>query len=51
MTQSKAITERYITANPAALRPAADAIAGELARLLGLGEVGRVVEFPGRARS
>ena len=49
--QSKAITERYITANPAALRPAADAIAGELARLLGLGELGRVVEFPNRARS
>lgn len=43
--QSKAITERYITANPAALRPAADAIAGELARLLGLAEPGRVVEF------
>jgi integrase len=33
--QSRAITERYITANPQALRPAADAIAGEVARLMG----------------
>lgn len=49
--QSKAITERYITANPAALQPAADAIAGELARLLGLGAPRRVVEFPNLARS
>lgn len=48
--QSRAITERYITANPAALRPAADAIAGELARLLGLAEPGRVVEFPVQVR-
>jgi integrase len=35
--QSRAITERYITANPLALRPAADAIAGEVARLMGEG--------------
>lgn len=33
--QSRAITERYITHDPEALRPAADAIAGEVARLLG----------------
>jgi len=44
--QSRAITERYITSNPAALRPAADAIAGEVARLLGLGEPARVLSFP-----
>lgn len=36
--QSRAVTERYITSNPEALRPAADAIAGEIARLLNLGE-------------
>lgn len=35
--QSRAITERYITANPQALRPAADAIAGEVAGLMGGG--------------
>jgi len=46
--QSRAITERYITSNPEALRPAADAIAGEVARILGLREPGRVVAFPGR---
>lgn len=44
--QARSVTERYITSNPEALRPAADAIAGEIARLLGLGERGRVVEFP-----
>ncbi len=44
--QSRAITERYITANPEGLRPAADAIAGEIARLLGLGEPAQVVAFP-----
>jgi integrase len=46
----RAVTERYISANPEALRPAADAVAGELARLLGLGEPARVVAFPGPAR-
>lgn len=46
--QSRAITERYITSNPEALRPAADAIAGEVARILGLREPGQVVAFPGR---
>ena len=35
--QSRAITERYITANPQALRPAADAIAREVAGLMGEG--------------
>ncbi len=44
--QSRAITERYITANPEGLRPAADAIAGETAKLLGLGEPAQVVTFP-----
>jgi integrase len=38
--QSRAITERYITANPQALRPAATAIAAEVERLLGEGEEG-----------
>ena len=47
--QSRAITERYITANPEGLRPAADAIAGEIARLLGLGEPAEVVAFPAAA--
>ena len=43
----RAITERYITGNPEALRPAADAVAGELARLLGLAdEPGRVLRHP-----
>lgn len=46
--QSRAITERYITSNPEALRPAADAIAGEVARILGLREPAEVLEFPGR---
>ena len=44
--QSRSITERYITSDPEALRPAADAIAAEIARLLGLGEPARVVAFP-----
>ncbi len=47
--QSRAITERYITADPQSLRPAADAIAGEVARLLGLEEHGpRIIEAAGR---
>ena len=33
--QSRAITERHITAKPQALRPAADAVAGEVAGLMG----------------
>jgi integrase len=49
--QSRAITERYISSNPDALRPAADAIAGEIGRLLGLGEEGRVLSFPGEGAS
>ena len=44
--QSRTITERYITANPEGLRPAANAIAGEIARLLGLGGPAQVVTFP-----
>ncbi len=44
--QSRAITERYITANPEGLRPAADAIAGEIARLLGLGGPALFETFP-----
>ena len=43
--QSKAITERYITADPEGLRPAADAIAAEIAAHLGLGEPAKVLEF------
>lgn len=38
--QSRAITERYINANPQALRPAATAIAAEVERLMGEGEEG-----------
>jgi integrase len=34
--QARSVTERYIHSNLEALRPAADAIAGEIARLLGL---------------
>ena len=45
--QKRTITERYITGDPEAQRPAADAIAGEIARLLGLGESGELLEFPG----
>ena len=44
--QKRSITERYITADPAALKQAADAIAGELASLLGLSGGAEVVEFP-----
>lgn len=49
--QSRAITERYITANPQALKPAADLIAAEIARLLGLREPARVLSFPAVASS
>ena len=41
----KAITERYIHANPVALRPAADAIAGTIATSLGLSEPARLLAF------
>lgn len=47
--QARSITERYITSNPQALRPAADAIAGEVARLLGLAEPAQVVRHPSAA--
>ena len=43
--QKRSITERYIHQNPEALRPAADAIAGAIAKTLGLAELGRVVAF------
>ncbi len=49
--QKRSITERYITSDPEALRPAADAVAGEVARLLGLGEPGEVLAFPGAGQS
>jgi integrase len=45
-TQRQSITDRYIHSNPDALRPAADAIAEEIARLLGLSEEGQIVPFP-----
>ncbi|HUF78408.1 MAG TPA: integrase arm-type DNA-binding domain-containing protein [Thermoanaerobaculia bacterium] len=48
--QGRSVTERYISANPEALRPAADAIAGEIARILGLGEPGKVLEHPASRR-
>lgn len=44
------ITQDYVTGNPDALRPAADAIAGELARLLTGGELADVVEHPSAKR-
>jgi integrase len=44
--QRRSITERYITENPEALRPAADAISAEIARSLRLGGPARVVAFP-----
>ncbi len=47
--QARAITERYITANPEALRPAADAISEELARILGLGMPADLLQFPKRS--
>jgi integrase len=45
----RSVTARYISDDPEnleKLRPAADAIAGEIARLLGLGEPAKVLEFP-----
>lgn len=45
------ITERYARgANPENYRPAADAIAGELARLLGLGKPAKVLKHPAARR-
>jgi integrase len=44
--QSKQITRRYITEDPELLRPAADAVAGEIAALLGLEKLADVVTFP-----
>lgn len=47
--QSRAITERYITHDPEALRPAADAIGTEVARLLGLGVGSRIASAHDRS--
>jgi integrase len=44
--RAAAITERYISSDVGALRVAADAVAAELARLLGLGEPAKVLTFP-----
>ncbi|HSL83241.1 MAG TPA: integrase family protein [Thermoanaerobaculia bacterium] len=46
--QKRSITERYISGDPQKQRPAADAIAAEIARLLGLGKPATVVAFPAR---
>jgi integrase len=43
--QKRSITERYIHSNPEALRPAADAIAGSIAKSLGMTEPARVLAF------
>lgn len=48
-SQARAVTARYVHEDRAALKRAADAIAGEIARLLGLSEPGEVVEFPRKA--
>lgn len=41
----RSVTDRYITQDVEALRPAADAIAAEIASLLGLGEPGKLLKF------
>lgn len=43
---AKSITQRYITNDNELLRPPADAIAGEIARLLGLSETAKVIQHP-----
>ena len=43
--QKRSVTERYIHQNPEALRPAADAVAGQIAKTLGLAELATVVAF------
>lgn len=45
----RSVTDKYITSDPEALRPAADAIAAEIAARLGLDERGRVLAFPERS--
>jgi len=47
--QARSVTARYIHQNIEAMRPAADAISEEIARLLGLGEPASIVEFPTRS--
>ena len=42
----RSVTDRYVHSNPDALRPAADAIAEEIAKCLGLGRGGQLVPFP-----
>ena len=44
--QTRQITRRYITEDPELLRPAANAVAAEIAVLLGLGTMADVVAFP-----
>lgn len=46
----RAITARYVHSEYEALKVAADAIAGEIAQLLGLEEPGKVIAFPGSER-
>ena len=46
---TRSVTAKYIHQDPEALRPAADAIAAEIAGHLGLGEPARVLEFHGGA--
>jgi len=46
----RSITQRYVHDDVEAMRPAADSISGEIARLLGLTEPGEVVAFPERGR-
>ena len=46
--QKRSVTERYIHQNPEALRPAADVIAGTIAKTLGLADLARVVAFTAR---
>lgn len=48
-TKRQGVTDRYIHSNPDALRPAADAIAEEIARRLRLTQGGKVVPFPAQA--
>lgn len=43
---ARSITQRYVGQDPEALVPAADAVAGEIARLLGLTEPAKVLRHP-----
>ena len=48
--QAKSITMRYVHPNSDQLRPAADAIAAEIGRLLGLAEPAALLTFPTRSQ-